>query len=486
MESLDVVDTQWSDLDGCIEVHGGTASVALVLNRTVVIGRGQALDPGSTFVSERHAEIRLTDQGCQVRDLGSTNGTRVAGRRLQPDQWVKLSLGAGFSVANVTLRLRVLESALREPAIQPRITLDVLGLVEAAFTRMIQVPSSVSDLPWWRALDHPDAPGLLDADLPELDAWLNGYGPIQALMDDPSITEIMVLGTQPIWVERAGCLEQTLHVFPSVELLQRVIDRMLAPLGRRADRSSPLADGRLADGSRVNVVLPPVALSGPALTIRRFQRQVNELSEWIAADSIPGDVAQALAQGVEQGRDILIVGGTGAGKTTLLNALAGFIPEQARVISIEDAAELDIKHRHWARLETRSGGLDGRQGLAARDLLINALRMRPDRLLLGEVRGAEALELIQALNTGHRGCMSTLHANSATACARRLEVLLLSAGIDWPLVAVREQIAQALDLVVAIEKAPSGQRRVVEVAELVGFDGDDYQWMHHYRAGHDV
>ena len=481
MDALDVVETRWEDLDGCVEVVGASEAVRLRLDEPRVIGTGQAIDPGSRFVSGQHANLVLTAAGVKVMDLGSTNGTRIGTKPCPEGQWVEVGLGQTITVANATLRLRVIEGNGKDVR-----AIDVAGLVAVGFQRLIEYPTGATGLNWWRALTHPQAGAVCETDLPQLNAWLSGFGPLQPLMDDPSVTEIMVLGTHPIWVERAGVIEQTAHAFPDVEFLQRVIERMLTPLGRRVDRSSPLADGRLPDGSRVNVVLPPVALSGPALTIRRFQRQVNDLAEWVAAGSIHGDTAQLLADAVTDGRDVLIVGGTGAGKTTLLNALATFIPESARVVSIEDAAELDIEHSHWARLETRAAGVDGRQGLSGRDLLINALRMRPDRLILGEVRGGEALELIQALNTGHRGCMSTLHANSATACARRLEVLLLSAGIDWPLVAVREQIGQALDLVVAIEKGPDGVRRVVEVAELIGFDDGDYRWHHHFRENRHV
>lgn len=472
-QSLQLTATPFDQLSGLIRLQGLKQEMALQLDRPIRIGRD---DLDSPYVNVEHAEVRLTQDGVQIRDLDSKNGTRVEGHRVDGG-WADWPLGAAAQIANCPVRLSV--SASEIPVTAPRgPCIDHTALLAAAQQAMINQPAMRICPEWFQS----NADDQLSSDeARELMSLLNGLGPLESLLKDPEVSEIMVLGDRPIWIERCGQIEQTSLRFPNHEWLLRVIERVLRPLGREISQASPLCDGRLPDGSRVNAVLPPISLDGPALTIRKFQSHVHSLQSWVDQDSIPDNWAAWLADSVAAGRDILVVGGTGAGKTTLLNALAQSIPESSRVVSIEDAAELDLKHEHWIRLETRQDG-HHKAGLDGRALLINALRMRPDRLILGEVRGPEALELIQALNTGHRGCMSTLHANSATAAARRLEMLLMLSGLDWPLEAVREQIAQGLDLVVSVGRTPGGKRQVEGIYELVGLDDQGYQWECHYRV----
>lgn len=467
--SLQLTATPFDQLSGQVQIQGLKTSKALFLDQTLTLGQP---DLDSPYVSPRHAEVRLSVDGVQIRDLDTKNGTRIDGHRIDSG-WADWPLGGTVQLANCPIRLFISAQVPAEPS-----PLDAVGLLAAAQQALINQPAMQITRQWFS--ERADAE-ITDEEADELLSLLNGLGPVEGLLQDSEVSEIMVLGDRPIWVERAGKIEQTNLRFPSHDWLLRAIERVLRPLGREISQASPLCDGRLPDGSRVNAVLPPISLDGPALTIRKFQSQVHSLDSWVAQGSIPGSWAQWLADSVSMGRDILVVGGTGAGKTTFLNALAQSIPDNSRVVSIEDAAELDLKHPHWVRLETRQQGRH-QVGLDGRALLINALRMRPDRLILGEVRGAEALELIQALNTGHRGCMSTLHANSATAAARRLEMLLMLSGLDWPLEAVREQIAQGLDVVVAIGRTPTGQRRVESIHELVGLDESGYQWECHYRV----
>jgi pilus assembly protein CpaF len=298
-----------------------------------------------------------------------------------------------------------------------------------------------------------------------------GLGPLEPLISDPEVDEIMVSGLSPVWVERAGRLESTPVRFDSEEALRHAIERILAPAGRRVDESQPLADARLADGSRVNVVIPPLALDGPSLTIRRFRRRGHSPEELVAAGTLDADLLELLADAVRARLNILVCGGTGSGKTTTLNALSAYIGADERVVTIEDAAELRLRQPHVIRLEARPANLEGRGEVSIRALVRNALRMRPDRIVVGEVRGAEALDMLAALSTGHDGSMSTIHAGSPAEALRRLETLALMAGVGLPHAAVREQVADALHLVVCQERCPDGRRRVTSVAEVVRVAG---------------
>jgi pilus assembly protein CpaF len=298
-----------------------------------------------------------------------------------------------------------------------------------------------------------------------------GLGPLEPLLADPDVDEVLVCGCAPAWVERRGRLEQTSACFGSEEELRDAIERILAPLGRRVDEAEPLCDARLPDGSRVNVVLPPLALDGPVLTIRRFRRRGFSAEDLIANGTLTRPLAEFLGRAVRARCTILICGGTGSGKTTTLNVLSSFIDPGERVVTIEDAAELRLRQPQVIRLETRPPNLEGRGEVTIRRLVRNALRMRPDRIVVGEVRGAEALDMLTALCTGHDGSLCTVHAGSAGEALRRLETLALMADVGLPHAAVSEQVADALDLVVCQARAADGSRRVTGVSEVVRVAG---------------
>ena len=294
-----------------------------------------------------------------------------------------------------------------------------------------------------------------------------GLGPLEELLSDPAVEEVMVNGHERVYVERAGRIELTEVRFASEQALRDAIERILTPLGRRVDELSPMVDARLEDGSRVHVVIPPLSVDGPSLSIRRFSAVRPGPRELIELGTISEELHDQLAAAVGARRSILVSGGTGSGKTTLLNALSAFIGERERVITIEDAAELRLHQPHVVRLESRPANVEGRGQVTIRELLRGALRMRPDRILIGEVRGGEALDLLMALNTGHEGALSTVHANSPEDALRRVETLSLMAGVGLPHDAIREQLGRGLDLVVHLARLSDGSRRVVEVAEVV-------------------
>jgi pilus assembly protein CpaF len=298
-----------------------------------------------------------------------------------------------------------------------------------------------------------------------------GLGPLEPLLSDPRVDELMVNGPDAVYVERCGRVERTEVAFGSEAELLHAIERVLAPLGRRVDEASPLCDARLPDGSRVNVVIPPLALSGPCLTIRRFRSEGFSLRQLVENGTLDADAAEFLALCVAARASILVSGGTGSGKTTTLNALSGAIPGEERIVTIEDAAELRLRQRHVVRLESRPPSLEGRGEVTIRQLVRNALRMRPDRIVVGEVRGAEALDMLQALNTGHEGSLTTVHANSPEDALRRIETLALMAGVGLPHAAVRQQVASALDLVVHQARLADGSRAIESVCEVVRVAG---------------
>ena len=294
-----------------------------------------------------------------------------------------------------------------------------------------------------------------------------GLGPLEGLLADPAVEEVMVNGPGRVFVERGGRIEPTDVAFADEEELRNAIERILAPLGRRVDELSPMVDARLADGSRVNVVIPPLAIDGPAVSIRRFGARRPGPDELVALGTLTAKQRQLLEAAVGGRRSVLVSGGTGSGKTTLLNALSSFIGEEERVVTIEDAAELRLQQPHVVRLESRPAGVEGRGEVSIRDLLRNSLRMRPDRIVIGEVRGPEALDLLTALNTGHDGALSTVHANSPADALSRLETLALMAGVGLPHAAVAEQVQRGVDLVVHLERRADGARLVTEIAEVV-------------------
>jgi pilus assembly protein CpaF len=294
-----------------------------------------------------------------------------------------------------------------------------------------------------------------------------GLGPLEELLADDEVEEVMVNGHEAVYVERRGRIEASEVRFASDQALRDAIERILAPVGRRVDELSPMADARLADGSRVNVVIPPLAVDGPVLSVRRFTAVRPDPEALVANGTLTAELSALLSDAVAARRSVVVSGGTGSGKTTLLNALSAWIGPEERVVTIEDAAELRLRQRHVVRLESRPASVEGRGEVTIRDLLRNALRMRPDRIVIGEVRGAEALDLLTALNTGHDGALSTVHANSPEDALRRIETLALMAGVGLPHEAIREQLARGLDLVVHMSRGPGGSRLVSEVGEVL-------------------
>ncbi len=306
----------------------------------------------------------------------------------------------------------------------------------------------------------------------QIAAEILGFGPLQPLLEDETITEIMVNGAKNVYVERKGKIQRVPVTFENNEHVLRIIDRIVAPLGRRIDEASPYVDARLPDGSRVNAVIPPISLVGPVLTIRKFARTPITVEQLIQFGSVTPEAIQFLKACVESRLNVVISGGTGSGKTTLLNVLSGFIPSDERIITIENAAELQLRQEHVVTLESRPPNIEGRGEITIRQLVINALRMRPDRIIVGEVRDEAALDMLQAMNTGHDGSMTTLHANSPRDALSRLETMVLMAGMDLPSRAIREQISSAIDLIVHQERLRDGTRKVVNVTEVSGMEGD--------------
>ncbi len=299
-----------------------------------------------------------------------------------------------------------------------------------------------------------------------------GFGPIQPLLDDPDVSEVMVNSAKKIYVEKKGQLIKTPIVFDNDQHVLRVIDKIILPLGRRVDADSPAVDARLPDGSRVNAIIPPVALDGPSITIRKFRKDKLGIQELIEYGSMTENMAQFLRACVLARLNIVISGGTGSGKTTLLNVLSSYIPETERIITIEDAAELQLQQEHVVRLETKTASTDGHGAMTIRDLVRNCLRMRPDRIVVGECRGGEALDMLQAMNTGHDGSLTTVHSNSPRDALARVETLVMMAGMDLPLKVVRQQIASAVDLIVQQSRLKDGTRKVTAITEVAGMEGD--------------
>jgi len=301
-----------------------------------------------------------------------------------------------------------------------------------------------------------------------------GYGPLEPFLNDNEITEIMVNGPNDIYIERFGIIEHTNLKFTSDAHLRRIIDRIVAPIGRRVDESSPFVDARLPNGFRVNATIPPLSLDGPILTIRKFAVVPFTAQDLINNGTLNNNLVAFIKACVEAKINLVISGGTGTGKTTLLNVVSTYIPSNERIISIEDTAELKLNQRHVVRLEKRPPNIEGKGEVSIRQLLINALRMRPDRIIVGEARGGEALDMLQAMNTGHEGSMTTIHANSPRDALRRIETMVLMAGMDLPLKAIREQVASSINLLIHLERMRDGTRKVVQVTEVQGMEGDTF------------
>jgi pilus assembly protein CpaF len=354
-------------------------------------------------------------------------------------------------------------------------------LIEAVTRRSQAEGASVStyqdDVKTWLQQAYDD----LDLNLQEAErmklmrlvqAELVGYGPIQPLLDDPLISEIMVYGSGQVYVERSGELLDTNLSFEDDEHVLRIIDRMLHPLGRQVNRDAPLADARLPDGSRVNIAIPPVVIDGPTITIRKFIRRYFDAQQFVELGSMTRHMAEFLEACVVSRLNVVITGNTSSGKTSLLNILSGFIPGKERIITIEDAAELQLQQKYIVRMETKAPNVDGLGEVSTRDLVRNALRMRPDRIVIGEVRSGEAMDMLQAMNTGHEGSLTTLHANSPRDAVSRLETMALMAGLEVPLHAIRKQIVSAVDLIVHMQRLDDGTRKIVRISELPRMEGD--------------
>ncbi len=299
-----------------------------------------------------------------------------------------------------------------------------------------------------------------------------GFGPLQELLNDPEISEIMVNGPKKVYVEKRGKIQLTDVTFVDEQHVLRVIDRIVAPLGRRIDESSPMVDARLPDGSRVNAVIRPIALCGPTISIRKFRKEGITIDDLIRFGSLTSEMAEFLSACVRASLNIVVSGGTGSGKTTMLNVLSSFIPDDERIITVENAAELQLRQEHVVPLESRPPNVEGKGEISIRDLVINTLRMRPERIVVGECRGGEALEMLQAMNTGHDGSMTTLHANSPRDAIARIETMCLMAGMDLPVRAIREQIASAVNLIVQLARLKDGSRKVIYITEVQGMEGD--------------
>jgi pilus assembly protein CpaF len=306
----------------------------------------------------------------------------------------------------------------------------------------------------------------------QISAEILGFGPLQPLLEDETVTEIMVNGAKSIYVERRGKLQKAPLSFENNEHVMRIIERIVAPLGRRIDESSPYVDARLPDGSRVNAIIPPISLVGPVLTIRKFSKNPFSLDQLVQFGSITPEAITFLDSCVKARINIVISGGTGSGKTTLLNVLSSFIPADERIVTIENAAELQLRQDHVVTLESRPANIEGKGEVTIRDLVVNALRMRPDRIIVGEIRDEAALDMLQAMNTGHDGSMTTLHSNSPRDTVSRLETMTLMAGLNMPIRAIREQISSAIELVVHQERMRDGTRKVVNITEISGMEGD--------------
>ena len=360
------------------------------------------------------------------------------------------------------LKTRVQNRLLAEldPSMDITKTDDVRKTIQGLFEQILSEENIV--------LSRPERARLFE----QITAEILGLGPLQVLLEDDTVTEVMVNGAKNIYIERKGKIHRVPVTFESNEHVMRIIDRIVAPLGRRIDESSPYVDARLADGSRVNAVIPPISLIGPTLTIRKFSKIPITLEQMIQFGTLTAESIQFIKACVEARLNIVISGGTGSGKTTLLNVLSGFIPSDERIITIENAAELQLRQEHVVTLESRPPNIEGRGEITIRNLVVNALRMRPDRIIVGEIRDDAALDMLQAMNTGHDGSMTTLHSNSPRDTLSRLETMTLMAGMDLPVRAIREQVSSAIDMIVHESRMRDGSRKVVNITEVSGMEGE--------------
>lgn len=461
-------------------------------------------------ISRVHARLLVNAEQVNLEDNNSTNGVWIKGKRIM--QALKLSRGDEINLGDLVLKVIQLrgedkparhkpqpqpqQSIAHKPAptesISKRESQEVLALkrkVQGLILEYLDLRKrsklqdmSVDEL---REETIKATHEVINKNISEIPAEISkerliqeivaeavGLGALEPFLNDESVTEIMINGFEQIYVERDGLLKLTSRQFSSNRSLRGVIDRIVAPLGRRIDEGSPMVDARLPDGSRVNAVIPPLALNGPTLTIRKFSKRKLCISDLIAYDSLDENMANFLQICVENHRNIVISGGTGSGKTTTLNILSNFINDDQRIITIEDAAELNLNQTHVVSLESRPANAEGKGLVSIRELVVNALRMRPDRIVIGECRAGEALDMLQAMNTGHSGSMTTGHANTPRDFLSRLEVMVLMAGIDLPSKAIREQITSAIDIIVQQNRLADGSRRITQIVEVTGIEGD--------------
>jgi pilus assembly protein CpaF len=474
-----------------LEVTGGVRLYSCPPEQPFWIGREAGCDLllDSGHVSRRHACIEQTAGEVRLRDT-SFNGTEVDGRviiqgseRLKlPAQLVigrhRLIVRSPRAIAGASMTERIDVPVDLRRHIQ-RLLLDHLDLARFSPTRVDTVamrPKVIAALESiCEAMRHRLPDDAVRARLVEelVDEALE-LGPLTSLLRDPTVSEIMVVDPDTIYVERNGLIEPTGQRFTDDEAVRAVIERIVTPIGRRIDESCPLVDARLPDGSRVNAIIPPLATRGACITIRKRLGSRLQLSDLVAGGSLSSEMARFLAASVRARRNIVIAGGTGSGKTTLLNVLSGAIPSHERIVTIEDAVELQLQQKHVVSLEAKVANLEGRGAFTIRDLLKNALRMRPDRILVGECRGGEALDMLQAMNTGHEGSMTTTHANSPSEAIARLETLCLMAGLALPLHVVRHQLATSVHLLVQQARLADGARKVTSIAEIAGLDSDGH------------
>lgn len=478
----------------------GEAPLRASLSESLVVGRDEACDLvlADPAVSKRHARIYRETERLLVEDLGSTNGSWLGEERIQGS--APLAIGQELRIGPFTLRAeaapRPQETACPPVESEPPTEGDEVALaailkelhgavIERLDLRRMEVEELEPEELRRRTedairhvLDDYRAAGKLPASL-HRERWQKaladevlGLGPLEELLADPTISEVMVNGPRQIYVEKEGRLRLSDKRFSSDQAVLAVIERIVSPVGRRIDEASPMVDARLRDGSRVHAVIPPLSLTGPCITIRKFQDDRLGVEELIRYGSLNEAMARFLELAVAARKNIVISGGTGSGKTTLLNVLTEFASDGERIVTVEDAAELRIRKPHWVRLEARPANLEGQGCISIRDLVKGCLRMRPDRIVVGECRGGEALDMLQAMNTGHDGSLTTVHANSPRDALSRLETLCLMAGMDLPARVIRQQIVSAVDLVVQQARFPDGARRITSIAEVVGMEGE--------------
>jgi pilus assembly protein CpaF len=443
--------------------------------REILIGRSKQADItlDAHEISRKHAYITLKD-GFIIRDL-SLNGLFSKGRRIEDGEFVPLGTIVEMGQFTVALGQTATENSEELNDVRRKILNRLIEHVDlASIDRRDEDLRPRVEAALWRIAfseNLKSGPGLENL-VEELADEALGLGPLERLLADESVTEIMVVDPKTIYIERKGCLDHTGLSFTSETAVRTIIERIITPLGRRIDESSPMVDARLADGSRVNVVIPPLAIRGPCITIRKFPSTTFGIGDLVGFGSLDETMADYLRQAVIARANIVISGGTGSGKTTLLNALSGAIPHNERIVTVEDAAELRLSQKHVVSLESRPANAEGKGKVTIRDLVRNALRMRPDRIVVGECRGGEALDMLQAMNTGHDGSLTTTHANSPAEAISRIETLCLMAGLDLPSRAIREQIAQAIDIIVQQTRFSDGKRRIISIAEVSGLEDD--------------